>query len=215
MLLIDNCSAHGSVDSLPPVENVDVVFLPPKTTSKLQPLDAGIIAALKIRYRQLQYDHAIDRIDAGIDNVYKVDQLTVMRWMRNICDQSTRRLRLCQRRRISPLLWRLCLTICPKMSVEFLVSPAGENDCVEEPDVDILADEAVAGIIADQEEGEGGQEDENSYLDKLSFEEKRRSVVVVRHLLKTFDTVDPMMDSVIRTSSASRFTRCAALRSGN
>ena len=51
-LLIDNCSAHGSIETLPVLYNVDVIFLPPKTTSKLQPLDTGIIVALKLRYRR-------------------------------------------------------------------------------------------------------------------------------------------------------------------
>ena len=65
ILLLDNCSAHGSAESLPNLSNVDYQFLRPNTTSKLQPLDAGIIAALKTRYREKQYDHALDCIDAG------------------------------------------------------------------------------------------------------------------------------------------------------
>ena len=65
ILLLDNCSAHGSAESLPNLSNVDYQFLPPGRTSKLQPLDTGIIAALKVRYREKQYDHALDCIDAG------------------------------------------------------------------------------------------------------------------------------------------------------
>ena len=34
-------------------------------TSKLQPLDAGIIATLKTRYQEKQYEHALDCINAG------------------------------------------------------------------------------------------------------------------------------------------------------
>ena len=48
-LLIDNCSAHGTLENVPSLSNVEVIFLPPNTTSKLQPLDAGIIASLKLR----------------------------------------------------------------------------------------------------------------------------------------------------------------------
>ena len=59
-LLIDNCSAHGTLENLPSLSNVEVIFLPPNTTSKLQPLDAGIIASLKLRYRKKQMEHAVE-----------------------------------------------------------------------------------------------------------------------------------------------------------
>jgi len=52
LLLMDNCPAHtaGILD----IANVEVRFLPPNTMSKLQPLDGGIIRALKAHYRRRQ-----------------------------------------------------------------------------------------------------------------------------------------------------------------
>ena len=52
LLFMDNCPAHtaGILD----IANVEVRFLPPNTTSKLQPLDGGIIRALKAHYRRRQ-----------------------------------------------------------------------------------------------------------------------------------------------------------------
>jgi len=52
LLLMDNCPAHtaGALD----IANVDVKFLPPNTTSKLQPLNGGIIWALKAHYCRRQ-----------------------------------------------------------------------------------------------------------------------------------------------------------------
>ncbi|KAG9415735.1 hypothetical protein AC1031_021893 [Aphanomyces cochlioides] len=44
LLLVDNASSLRAIESL---SNVEVRFLPPNTTAYLQPLDAGIIAALK------------------------------------------------------------------------------------------------------------------------------------------------------------------------
>ena len=95
ILLLGNCSAHGSTESLPNLCNADYQFLPTNTMSRLQPLDAGIIAALKARFREKQYDHEIDCIDAGAAEIYKTDQLTAVRWMQDYWD-STRLKRLKQ-----------------------------------------------------------------------------------------------------------------------
>ena len=46
-LLLDNASVHKDVD----LDNITLVFFPPNTTSILQPLDAGILANFKYRYR--------------------------------------------------------------------------------------------------------------------------------------------------------------------
>ena len=49
VLLVDNCSAHNVI---PRLANVRVEYLPPNCTSILQPLDLGIIRAVKARYRK-------------------------------------------------------------------------------------------------------------------------------------------------------------------
>ena len=52
VLLLDNFSGH--IKDLQDVElnHLEVIFLPANTTSKTQPLDAGIIASFKIHYRR-------------------------------------------------------------------------------------------------------------------------------------------------------------------
>ena len=82
---IDNCSAHGRISTLPEIDHVEVVFLPPNTISKLQPLDAGIIASLKANYRRRQLERAVDLIDINGKDLYSVEQLMAMRWIREIC----------------------------------------------------------------------------------------------------------------------------------
>ena len=58
VLIIDNCPAHPNVDNL---KAIQLVFLPPNTTSKTQPMDQGVIRALKAFYhtnvvrRQIKY----------------------------------------------------------------------------------------------------------------------------------------------------------------
>lgn len=54
-LITHNCSAHGTVETLPSLANVTVSFLPRHTTSKMQSMDAGVIEALKVRYRRLEH----------------------------------------------------------------------------------------------------------------------------------------------------------------
>ncbi|KAK1942309.1 Tigger transposable element-derived protein 6 [Phytophthora citrophthora] len=82
LLLIDNASSH-SITGMS-LSNVKVHFLPPNTTSKLQPLDAGIIGALKRRYRRRQLQHALDKEEEGIDrDIYAVDQLLTMKWVKS------------------------------------------------------------------------------------------------------------------------------------
>jgi len=81
LLLIDNAPSHIWQDSDYP--NLEIVALPPNTTSKLQPLDAGIIAAFKCQIRKQQLAYALDILDnEEHPNPYKVDQLTAMRWAR-------------------------------------------------------------------------------------------------------------------------------------
>ncbi|XP_060577429.1 jerky protein homolog-like [Ruditapes philippinarum] len=53
ILLMDHCPAHPGVESLTSLDRkIKAVFLPKNTTSKLQPLDQGIIATFKRNYRR-------------------------------------------------------------------------------------------------------------------------------------------------------------------
>lgn len=49
VLLIDNCTAHPHLKNL---RCIKLVFLPPSTTSVLQPMDQGVIRSLKAHYRK-------------------------------------------------------------------------------------------------------------------------------------------------------------------
>lgn len=73
LLLLDNAPGHIFVE----LENIVVLFLPPNTTSKLQPMDAVIIAAFQ-QYQRLYIQRAIDIEEAGGTDLYKVNQLTAM-----------------------------------------------------------------------------------------------------------------------------------------
>jgi len=55
VLVLDNCSAHVSLEELPAriqLRNTRVLYLPPNMTSKIQPYDVGIIRNFKAYYRR-------------------------------------------------------------------------------------------------------------------------------------------------------------------
>ncbi|OAD75105.1 hypothetical protein PHYBLDRAFT_67870 [Phycomyces blakesleeanus NRRL 1555(-)] len=52
LVLLDNAACHNTHDNY---TNVEFLYLPPNTTSYLQPLDAGIIQEFKVKYRHQRY----------------------------------------------------------------------------------------------------------------------------------------------------------------
>ncbi|GMF60832.1 unnamed protein product [Phytophthora fragariaefolia] len=77
-LLVDNASSHCH-DGVT-LTNVRVVKLPPNTTSKLQPLDQVIIYCVKRHVLRKKIECAIERIDDGEPNPYKVGMLQGIEW---------------------------------------------------------------------------------------------------------------------------------------
>lgn len=77
LLLIDNAPSH--IFDREKLTNVRVEFLPPNTTSHLQPMDAGVIRAFKAHYRRLYITRVLEHDIEGHDNIYFIDQLEGMR----------------------------------------------------------------------------------------------------------------------------------------
>ncbi|XP_055634227.1 tigger transposable element-derived protein 1-like [Toxorhynchites rutilus septentrionalis] len=59
LLVIDNAPGHLRVEH----PNVQIVFLPPNTTSLIQPLDQGIIATFKRHYIKTTFRYILNEID--------------------------------------------------------------------------------------------------------------------------------------------------------
>ena len=71
VLLVNNPSCHGKTADLPYLRNVDVIYLPKRTTSKLQPIDTGVIPSVKHNFRRRSVERAFDLVDRGVfDNLY-------------------------------------------------------------------------------------------------------------------------------------------------
>lgn len=72
----------------PELRFVSVFFPPQNTTSRIQPMEAEVIASMTVRYRRMQIERAVDMVDKcdGITcrRIYKVDVLTAMQALRRI-----------------------------------------------------------------------------------------------------------------------------------
>lgn len=61
-LVLDNSPAHPHVTGL---KWVELIFLPPNTTSVTQPMDQGVIRALKAKYCSLAVKKQLDNLEKG------------------------------------------------------------------------------------------------------------------------------------------------------
>lgn len=59
LLIVDNASSHPNLEH----PNVNMVFLPPNTTSLIQPLDQGIIATFKKYYVKRSFQFILNQLD--------------------------------------------------------------------------------------------------------------------------------------------------------
>ena len=84
ILLMDNAGCHPEHSVKDRFSNIKVIFLPPNTTSKLQPLDLGIIQNFKVHYRTLFLRFVLSQIDAcdkASEVVKSVSILHSIRWV--------------------------------------------------------------------------------------------------------------------------------------
>ena len=76
-MVLDNCTAHPNISGL---TNIKLVFLPPNTTAKTQPMDAGVIRCLKAHYRNSLAKLRLLAFEEKRD--FKVDVLEAIRLLR-------------------------------------------------------------------------------------------------------------------------------------
>lgn len=71
--------------------HIKVIFLPKNTTSRLQPLDAGIIKNFKVIYKKKIVSHALSQIQSSsltaTEINKQVDVLTAIRWIKHSWEQ--------------------------------------------------------------------------------------------------------------------------------
>lgn len=83
LLILDNAPTHPSVEDLTSGD-IKCMFLPPNVTSICQPMDQGVLEALKKKYRRKLMSVLISNIDEGNnmkDSLKKIDILDVVNWI--------------------------------------------------------------------------------------------------------------------------------------
>ena len=64
--------------------NIKIVFRPKNTTSRLQPLDAGIIGNFKVKYRKFLVKYVLSRVNdnaSAAEIVQDVNILMAIQWV--------------------------------------------------------------------------------------------------------------------------------------
>ncbi|XP_043693961.1 ARS-binding protein 1-like isoform X2 [Telopea speciosissima] len=67
LLILDTSSTLVPLRDIPQLENTQVFYLPANTTSKIQPLDVGIIKSLKACYRRRFNQKLLRALEIGVD----------------------------------------------------------------------------------------------------------------------------------------------------
>lgn len=74
VLFVDNCSAHNN---MPELDYVKLLYLPANTTSKLQPMDQGVINNFKVHYRKEVVQFVLKSIEEN-----KISEINILQAMR-------------------------------------------------------------------------------------------------------------------------------------
>ena len=95
LLLLDNASCH-KVDHLIALTNIELCYLPANTTAILQPMDQGIIQAVKKHYKSFMSHKIVEELDKAESSnsnanagslAMKISLLTAMEFLRNSWDK--------------------------------------------------------------------------------------------------------------------------------
>ena len=86
LVFLDNASVHKNLSEN--LNNVKLIFFPPNCTSHIQPLDQGIIQAMKLNFRQKQFSYIFRKLDTcsdltGPDILKSINILDAIFWIYN------------------------------------------------------------------------------------------------------------------------------------
>ena len=117
-LFVGNCTAHPHIENL---QSIELIFLPPNTTSEIQPCDQGIIKTLKTYYRKDMIKRLIGAINSGLTvNNFKITLLDSLQMLKKAWDSVT----------------STCIANCFRKA-GFTAQPAGLQGDLDDPFLDL------------------------------------------------------------------------------
>ena len=139
---MDNAGCHPE-DLKDRFSNIRIIFLPPNTTSMLQPLDLGIIQNFKVHYRTLFLRFVLSKIDAcetASEITKSVSILQAIRWIAQAWEA------------VQPETVKKCFRKAGILDESFSVVSrlCEDRDPFEDVDIDISADTRVIEALMHQ-----------------------------------------------------------------
>ena len=166
-------------------------------------MDAGILSALRKRYRRKQMERTVDLADENIRDMYKIDILAALNWIKRIWeDLPAVFIRNCWTHTCSledsstdiaigeeALDMKICNNIgvlVPERvptSLADLLNPVGEDECLQEEDDAGMVADIVGSFMSDTVE-EGEENKDHSVLSRLlSAQEQLRALASTKRIL--------------------------------
>ncbi|KAH1232015.1 ARS-binding protein 1 [Glycine max] len=182
LLVVDNCPAHPR--NIEGLRNVELFFLPPNMTSKIQPCDVGIIRAFKMHYRRRFYrkileGYEVGQSDPGKINVLDAINLAIPTWTIDVRKETIANcFRHCKIRSASDVARNLdestfdeetqdlktMINQCGyrnKMDIDNLMNYPGENEACSE----VQSLEDIVSTIIENNAEDDGEDDDKMFLE--------------------------------------------------
>ncbi|XP_022843299.1 ARS-binding protein 1-like [Olea europaea var. sylvestris] len=174
LLIVDNCPVYPKV--VEGLRNVELFFLPPNTTSKIQPCDAGIIQAFKAHYRRRFYSSILQGLKTTtIANCFRhckirFEENNIPEPEVGELDESIQGLSDV----ISNLHYRNV------MDVEHLLNYPSENDVVMKSPTD---EEIIQSVMNSNDDENDPEPDDSSVVPNVSSKEAFQAIVTLNKYL--------------------------------
>ncbi|KAH1266212.1 ARS-binding protein 1 [Glycine max] len=208
LLVVDNCPAHQR--NIEGLRNVELFFLPPNMTSKIQPCDAGIIRAFKMHYRKILKGYEVGQSDPGKINVLDAINLAIPAWTIDVRKETIANcFRHCKIRSASDVARNLdeftfdeetqdlktMINQCGyhnKMDIDNLMNYPGENEACSE----VQSLEDIVGTIIENNANDDGEDDTVSLEPVTRKEALMASNTLHNFMIQYKNTTPELLDAI-------------------
>ncbi|XP_022851530.1 CENP-B homolog protein 2-like [Olea europaea var. sylvestris] len=163
LFIVDDCPTHPKV--VEGLRNVELFFLPPNTTSKIQPCDAGIIRVFKDHYRRHFYSSILQGLKVEAPNPEKINILNAINFANTTWNFDVKTTTIAN-----------CFRHCKIRS---------EENNIPEPEVGELEEneEIIQSVMNSNDDENNPEPDDSSVVPNVSSKEAFQAVVTLSNYL--------------------------------